>query len=236
VVQAVPPLIAALKGADRVRASAARALGNIRDARAVEPLIYVLKDMNPSVREASAHALGDMRDPRAVTALIDTLKNGSEEAGPALAQIGEPSVRPLIACLQETETRDGATEALIKIGKAATGPLIEAFQSYTEYPRLAAARALAEIDDWRAEEALNAALARGEPALAAATYKFLIRVEPPGSEDLLRQTLHAYGNPKMAEDFYRSGKPQLKAIAQRWADENSYPAEAWDVASPPRKK
>jgi HEAT repeat protein len=134
----------------------------MKDADAVEPLIAILNDINPSVREASAYALGDLRDSRAVAPLIDALKNASDEAAPALARIGEPAVRSLIECLRQAETRNAATDALIKIGKPAVESLIEAFQSYTEYARLAAARALAEIDGGRAAEALNAALAGGD--------------------------------------------------------------------------
>ena len=231
-VQAVSPLIAALKGRDPVRISAARALGTIKDPRAVEPLIYLLTDMNPLVRRASVRALGNMKDPRAVTPLMVALKNGSLDAGPALVQIGEPAVQPLTEGLREAETRFATTDLLIQIGKPAVGPLIEAFQSYPKYARLAAARALAEIDDARAADVLRVALGQGDDVdLAAAAYRFLIRAGPPGSESLLRQTLHEYGDPRMAQDLYRSGKPALKAIAQMWADENSYALRTSDPRS-----
>jgi HEAT repeat protein len=237
-VQAVPPLIAALSEADPdpVRASAARALGNIKDPRAVAPLIALLRDLNPLVREASAHALGDLRDPRAVASLIVALKKGSQEAGPALAQIGEPAVGPLIECLQDVDTRHTATDALITIGKPAVRPLIDAFRSTRDYARLDVASALAEIDDPRAADTLNAALRDGDLGLAAATYRFLIRTAPPGSEGLLKETLHVYGNPRMAEEFYRSGRPALKAMAQLWANENSYPLQTSSVMSPQRPR
>jgi HEAT repeat protein len=193
------------------------------------------------VREAAANALGGLRDPRAVAPLIVVLKKGSLEAGPALAQIGEPAVAPLIECLQDADIRRTAKDALITIGKPAVEPLIDAFryargdaQLATDYARLAAAGALAEIDDPRAVDTLNAALRDGDLGLAAATYKFLIRAAPPGSENLLRETLHAYGNPTMAEDFYGSGRPGLKAMAQLWANENSYPLQTASIMSPQR--
>jgi len=56
-VQAVPPLITALREPYPVRVSAARALGTIRDPRAVEPLIQLLTDFDTLVREAAARAL-----------------------------------------------------------------------------------------------------------------------------------------------------------------------------------
>jgi len=54
----VEPLIAALKDEDvNVRWPAARALGEIKDPRAVEPLIAALKDEELHVRWAAAEAL-----------------------------------------------------------------------------------------------------------------------------------------------------------------------------------
>jgi HEAT repeat protein len=242
-VQAVLPLIAALSDAepDPVRTSAARALGNIKDPRAIEPLITLLREGSPLVREASAHALGDLKDPKAVGPLITALKKGCQEAGPALAQIGERAVAPLIECLQDADTRRTAKDALVTIGKPAVGPLIEAFRQArgdvrlaADYARLTAAGALAEIDDPRAADTLAAALSDGDLGLAAAIYKFLIRAALPGSENLLRDTLRAYGTSTMAQDFYDSGRPALKAMAQLWANENSYPLQTTSVMSPKR--
>ena len=44
---------------------AAKALGEIRDERAVEPLIEALQDMNEDVRCLAARSLGEIGDPRA---------------------------------------------------------------------------------------------------------------------------------------------------------------------------
>jgi len=71
----VEPLIAALKDEDvNVRWPAARALGEIKDTRAIKPLIAALKDAEWIVREAAAEAL---------------------------IKIGAPAVEPLIAALTE---------------------------------------------------------------------------------------------------------------------------------------
>ncbi len=75
----------------RVRWHAAGALGEMRDTRAVEPLIHALKDESPYVRFTTAKALGEMGDPRAVEPLIEALKDKDgkvrESAGKALAKI-----------------------------------------------------------------------------------------------------------------------------------------------------
>lgn len=60
----------------RVRAAAAGALGQIGDARAVEPLIAALRDSH--VCEAAASALRNISYSRAVEALIAVLKDSSE--------------------------------------------------------------------------------------------------------------------------------------------------------------
>jgi HEAT repeat protein len=226
-VQGVPPLIAALKVEDPepVRVSAARALGNIQDPRAVEPLISVLADFNPLLREASAHALGELKDSRAVGPLVAAMKAGNEEAGPALARIGESAIEPLIDCLRESDARRPAVNALATIGKPAAGRLIEAFKSYSGESRLAAAQALAEIEDPQVAQTLSSALHEGDVRLAAVAHKFLLRTDAPEREDLLIEALHQYGDLRMAEDFLRSGNPRLKIAVENWASENSYPIE-----------
>ena len=49
------------------------ALGKIGDARAVEPLITVLKDVNSNTREGAAIALGRIGDARAIEPLEQAL-------------------------------------------------------------------------------------------------------------------------------------------------------------------
>ena len=75
---AVLELIRALRDSDsRVRCVAAMALGDLGDARAVEPLIAALKDESVLVRYPAAAALGMLGDARAVEPLIAALKDES---------------------------------------------------------------------------------------------------------------------------------------------------------------
>ncbi len=223
--QAVHPLITALKEPEPVRLSAARALGKIRDPQAVPALIVILKDDYPEIREAAAYALGEMNDRRAIQPLVAAVKAGNEAAGPALASIGEAAVPALVACLADADGSRAAVQALIKIGKPAAGPLIEAFKAYTGAARISVARALAEIDDPRVTDTLNAALSNSDVRLAYATYKFLLRTSPPDGDELLIETLRVYGHEQMAEDFLRSRRPRLVAAAKNWATENLVPIE-----------
>jgi len=222
-VQAVPPLIKALREPYPVPVSAARALGSIRDPRAVEPLIRLLTDFDAFVREAAARALGDLKDPRAVGPLVTALKNRNYEAGPALVKFGQAAVRPLADCLSDPEVSGAAAAALVSIGPPAVDELIRAFGSDKDYIRLEAARALSQIDDPRAAETLNAALGGRDLKLAAAAYKLLLRrADQLDSQKLLSEALQTYGHPDMARDFCRSGNRALKLEAKNWAEKKHY--------------
>lgn len=98
---AVEPLIKFLKNAPE---SAAWALGEIGDSRAVEPLINIMRE-NPS--EATAWALGKFRDRRAVLPLVNYFqKFGSETAAWALIQLEDTlSIEPMIAALKSERSK-----------------------------------------------------------------------------------------------------------------------------------
>ncbi len=74
---AVEPLIKMLKEDSwRVRRRAVRTLGKIKDPRAIEPLIALMKaDGDCYVRKSAARAIGEINDPRANEILIPALKN-----------------------------------------------------------------------------------------------------------------------------------------------------------------
>jgi HEAT repeat protein len=131
---AVEPLIAALKYENQledleVRPMAARALGRIEDARAVEPLIAALKcGQTYPEREAAAMALGWLKDARAVEPLIAAFEDDHGgnllvrvEAARALARIGDArAMAPLRAALGDKDgnVRKEAAAALEKLEKS----------------------------------------------------------------------------------------------------------------------
>lgn len=126
---AVEPLIAALnhRKAD-VTAAAARALGRIRDMRAVEPLIDILQIEYYGIRypqwAGAAEALGELGDPRAVDPLISRLQVMRDwrvrmAAAKALGKIGDSrAVEPLVDRLDDgrSQVREAAAEALEAMG------------------------------------------------------------------------------------------------------------------------
>jgi hypothetical protein len=160
----VPSLVVALNDEDKdVRWSAAFALGDTGDARAVEPLVAALAD--DALVLVAARALGKIGDPRAVDPLaVVLMEDGNpvrqREAAEALGRIGDPrAVDPLIAALG-AEAQNVQAAAALALGKIrdprAVDPLITALGAKAEGLRSTAADALGDIGDARAVGPLTA--------------------------------------------------------------------------------
>lgn len=119
-----------------VREGAARALGQIGDVQAIDPLVQALQDEEPSVRRIVAEALGKIGDAQAVEPLVRVLADGScwvrRKAAVALGCIGDPrAVEPLMDALadQDRSVQQGIVLALGQLGQplasAALLPLLE---------------------------------------------------------------------------------------------------------------
>jgi HEAT repeat protein len=122
---AVVPLCALLTTADATtRLRAVETLGEIGDRRAVPTLAQCLRDWRFTRRETIVQALAKITDPSAIDALIEGLSN--QEVRPAaikaLAEVGEPAVRPLMGLLKnpDPEVVNAAAEALEAMGPVAT--------------------------------------------------------------------------------------------------------------------
>lgn len=77
----VDELITALNDkSPKVRQSAAELLGELEDARAVQPLTQALKDSNADVRLSVALALGMIGDASATASLIYALNDEKDNA------------------------------------------------------------------------------------------------------------------------------------------------------------
>jgi hypothetical protein len=113
-------LLNALKSRDgETRESAAYALADLGDNKAVEPLIKSLDDENPWVREGAAHALAELGDKRAVDPLIKSLSDENpwvrESAVRALGELrDEQAVESLKKLLndEDGDVRESASEVL----------------------------------------------------------------------------------------------------------------------------
>jgi hypothetical protein len=107
-----------------VRSCAAKALGQIKDTRAVDALIEALGDREDYVKGAVAWALGEIGDPRAVEPLMERfgyMREMRESCAEALGKIGDPrAIEALVLCPGIKAVQD----ALLKFGSAAVQPLI----------------------------------------------------------------------------------------------------------------
>jgi len=207
---AVEPLLERLKDQNRdndARQHAAAALGQIGDARAVEPLVAALEDADPDVRWAVAKALETLgwqpvdktHRARHAVALRDWA---------TAVALGAAAVAPLVTALQGGWHRDvvmAAAHALGTIGDGrAVEPLVEWLQAWGTDKRVAAAEALGQLGDARAVEPLlvvvkaeDGATHKNSPSRVAATAmralqqvleRSAARVAPQALHDLSRLT------------------------------------------------
>jgi HEAT repeat protein len=135
---------------------------------AAKALIETLDDRSMWTRQSAAQMLGSMKAVEAINALIKLLTSGDllveQTAADALAEIGEPSLEPLIALLSDRnlELRVKAVDTLGRIGDSrAIDPLLrilaarpaERTDKGSEL-RAAAAEALGNFDDLRVRSLL----------------------------------------------------------------------------------
>jgi HEAT repeat protein len=97
-------LVARLRDpSEEIRQIAARALGNLRDREASEPLAAVLRDEAPKVRLEAVASLGKIGDPRGVEPLGAVLNDPELRASAiwALGAIGDRRAVPLLKPLAD---------------------------------------------------------------------------------------------------------------------------------------
>jgi HEAT repeat protein len=174
---AVNPLIAYLYDPNnRSRNLAARALGRIRDARAIAVLSWALSDPDEVVRSVAAWALGEIGDASAVSSLLSATRDSKQRvrtrATASLEALGHTVesnetvfvdgnlIRQHISELGSRApfAQDKAYNALLNIGKPAIPSLINALSDYRSWVRQHAVNALSEIGDLSVRPALEEAL------------------------------------------------------------------------------
>ncbi len=198
--RAVKPLIAALQEPYRVlsatyegdfgpanrlcdaldlREGATRALGELWDVRAVEPLIRVLGDEDNQVRAGAASALGELRDGRAVRPLIAALQDKDMEvrvnAADALGALGSGRrLKP-----HRVSFHDPRPDGPVSNAEQAVEPLITALlQDPDEHVRASAAASLGKLKHPQAGVALLAALQDGDEQVRQSAAAALRNVDP----------------------------------------------------------
>lgn len=126
---AVEPLITALNEGDIDVGAVVNIFGELKDNRTVEPLIHILNNAQDSrLAIDTIEVLGRIKDERAIIPLVNTLKKPeyANYSSNALIEIGEPSVKPLVSSINNSDVklRNTAQKIIDKIGTKAVNPLV----------------------------------------------------------------------------------------------------------------
>jgi len=246
-------LIEDLKSAEwKVRESAARALGFMKDPRAVEPLIAALKDEKWQVQRAAARALGELKDPRAVEPLIITFKQRGivypgEAAAISLGKIKDPrAFEPLLAALKNKKS--GVQEkAAIALGMLEDPRAVEPLIALLDDPSLRpheqerVISVLGELKDPRAVEPLIAHLKDKRKSTRIATAHAFKEMAPVGFDSIVAvlqdKSLFGRTGAAYALGFIkdpRAVEPLIIALKDHNSDVQKEAARALDEINDPR--
>ena len=230
--KAVEPLIETLKnGNGDARQAAAFALGEIRDKRAVEPLVLVMQtDEVYAVRTAAATALGNLKDSRAVWVLVATLQMRDEttpERQAALEQLRHATTLAMRKIGDPLAGKAGVV-APLTVAEAAVQQVEEVVAEKGVHPKLVGDLKLLKNEELvdvlkeliaSSEEISWAKLENREPMLppyfgnyeqrAGAAEKVGRELQRRGGARLLKQVLEEQLNNHAAISNWWSGMDQL---------------------------
>jgi len=157
--EAVPVLLDRIGTGDRQqREYIVAALGTLKAQAAVPALSQVLADRTLERRYVAAWALGEIATPEGIPALLGALGDPNREvrryATRALIKINRPAVAPLLAYLQ-TADGEGAAAAIRALGDIADPAALDALLAHAGgAQRAEALLALGKLRDPRAEAVL----------------------------------------------------------------------------------
>jgi len=167
-----------------VRERAARALGEVADARAVIPLLQAVTDTSNQVRVAAIWALGEIRDPQPVEALIALLEAEAGElsraSAIALGKIATPeALKALIERLtsEDEALRSAAQEGLKLAGAQAVPELVSALEEASAEQGVLLAETLSQLGA-EAQNALTELSKSQQAKMRALAAQALAHIEP----------------------------------------------------------
>lgn len=242
---AVGPLIGTLDDRNpRVRRDVVYILADLRDSRAIEPLIPLLKDPKREVRQTAAWALGEIdggqrgshrkkSDSEAVEPLIGALDDPAVRffAAVALGKIADArATTPLIRVINQDRREDTwpavvekARDGLAAIGTPAVAPLIAAMNGSNSRFRENVAWVLARMSQIPGvASVLLEKLQERDAAVIIGALEFFIEQGAPRSEDVLIAVLNGHDRRDVARLFLNSNNPRLADAAKRWASQHRY--------------
>ncbi len=225
--KAVGPLLEIIKnGSPAARQLAVSALGELRDKRAVEPLIDVMQtDDAYAVRTAAATALGQIKDARAVWVLVATLQMRDETTPDRQASLEQLRTATQLA-LRKIGDPLAAKTAGHTVIDAAAAAVAEVERKLVEsgiHPRLIGdIKLLANEEMWEvmkelvnaSEEIAWAKLESREPMLAA---HFKTYEQRAGVAEQIGRELHQRGGTALLKQVLEQQLSGHTAIANWWA-------------------
>jgi HEAT repeat protein len=179
------------------RAQAIRALGDLRESAAFEPLLKLLPEQDEQMTPAVLAALGNLADPRSVTPLVAVaalLPAQRVRAIDALTGIGLPAVPALHALLQtpgEDLLRSAVVEALGRIKDSRSIPVLSKLAKDPDPAlRRLVIEALGAFDQTSVLRPLAAALSDTEAAVRGAAAAALSRMPDKRLAPFLIRAIH----------------------------------------------
>jgi HEAT repeat protein len=160
-----------------IRREAAATLGDLRDNRAVPPLLRALNDRDDNVQDAAIQSLKRLDDRSAAAALVPKLAHGSPNVRWRAAQtLKSLSWQPRTVAEQIAfHVATGELERLAAFGAAAIPALTDVFNAGTPEQKVAVAGVLGEIADPGGFKILQGAVRDHDPRLRTAAIYALAR-------------------------------------------------------------
>jgi HEAT repeat protein len=223
--KAVAPLIEVLQtGNGHARQAAAFALGELRDKRAVEPLILVVQtDDVYAVRTAAVTALGQIKDSRAIWILVATLRMRDEttpERQASLEQLRHATTLAMRKIGDPLAARPGGgTDAVAAVVEQVEKKLASA----EVHPRLIGDLKLLKTEELvevlkelinASEEISWAKLESREPMLADYFKTYEQRF---GAAETIGRELHRRGGTALMKEVFEQQLNRYAAIGNWWS-------------------
>ncbi len=215
-----------------VRASAAEALGNIRNKASTPALVKALGDENKNVKSSVIIAMGYMRDRTSVDPLLSFLGKEKDtglriSAINVLGVIGDERALPTFAKLLKDENpriKTISAQALGRLRKpAAVEPLLESSKDENYNVRLYSIRALGEIGDKSAVKDIGKLLKLEKDDKNKVAIAYTLGML--GSIEGFSVALAAAGSPDMA--LKKEGLKAIGVIGKVTPEAEEIIIEAW---------
>ncbi len=180
-----------------VRFEAVRVLGKHGKQTSIEKIVKALEDEDHGVRTEAVYTLGLLGEQAPIERLLTIMKESNDEdmQEAVLEALGElhafVSPAPIIAALDNWDTRDTAIKALGQFGKRAPlESLFEALVDTNRSTRAAAAEALKNLKGYVSEEQIISMLNTHIQKSRVAAVHILGRLEENAPQDLLLEVLN----------------------------------------------